>query len=205
MEIWWFLLLFLAAFFLGSCPLAVWIGNRILHKDIRNYGDHNPGAANVFKAGSIKWGFVAVLLETAKAVPFVLIADLYFKLPEPQVLFIGLGAVLGHAFTPLLNFRGGKATAVTFGVLVSIPQKDILLVFCILMILGFFILDGDGWRAVLSTAGILLYAIVADKGLWFELFLLCLLAVIALKNSLELQGRPRPKKHIYIGFGQGRS
>lgn len=199
----YFVFLALAAFSLGSCPFAVWIGKRMLHKDIRQYGDHNPGAANVFKAGSIKWGFVAVFLEVSKAVPFVLLAELYFKLVKPEVLFIGICAVLGHAFSPFLKFKGGKATAATFGVLVSISDRDVLIPFVILMVLGFFVLDGDGWRVVLSTFGTLLYAIFIHRDFWLALFFIALLVVLAIKNLAEIQLRPRRKKHLYIGFGQG--
>lgn len=202
MEILWFILLFLAAFWLGACPFAVWIGRRFLRKDVRDYGDHNPGAANVFKAGSIKWGFLAVFLEIAKGMPFVLLAQLYFALPEQEVLFVGLCAILGHAFSPILHFRGGKATAVTFGVLLTIPQKEIVVVFTILMVAGFLFLDGDGWRVVLSTFGCFIYSLALGKGMWPSLFLVLVLALIALKNVAALKIMPRSKEKIYIGFGQ---
>lgn len=39
------------AFWLGACPFSVWIGRWFLDKDIREYGDGNPGAINVFRAG----------------------------------------------------------------------------------------------------------------------------------------------------------
>ncbi len=35
------------AFSLGACPFAVWIGQWLLGKDIRGYGDGNPGAARL--------------------------------------------------------------------------------------------------------------------------------------------------------------
>jgi glycerol-3-phosphate acyltransferase PlsY len=40
------------AFFLGSLPFSVWIGRVTAEEDIRKYGDHNPGATNVLRAGS---------------------------------------------------------------------------------------------------------------------------------------------------------
>jgi acyl phosphate:glycerol-3-phosphate acyltransferase len=203
METVYFAMLALAAFLLGSCPFAVWIGNWRLHKDIRRYGDHNPGAANVFKAGSIKWGFIAVFLEIAKGVPFVLLADLYFKLVKPEVLLIGMCAILGHAFSPLLKFKGGKAIAVTGGVLVAFSDRDVLIPFVILIVIGFFILDGDGWRIVLSAFGTLLYVVFVHMDLWLAAFFVVLLAILTIKNFAELQLPPRRKKHIYIGFGQG--
>jgi glycerol-3-phosphate acyltransferase PlsY len=201
MEWVWFLLLCIAAFFLGSCPFAIWIGKFILHKDIRQYGDHNPGAANVFKAGSIAWGFLAVFLEILKGMPFVLMA-VFLGLAEPLVYSIALCAVAGHAWSPILKFRGGKASAVTLGVLLAIPDKDIAIVLLLLAVAGFFFLDSDGWRATLAVAGCLLFAAATDKSVWLLPFLTILLIIIAVKNGEALRSLPKSKDRIYIGFGQ---
>ena len=126
MELFWFIILAFAAFCLGACPFAIWIGRWKLGRDIREYGDHNPGAANVFKAGSIKWGFVAAILDIAKGVPFVLLSYLYFHFSEPQIYLVGLCAIAGHAFSPFLRFKGGKATAVTMGVLIYSGKRHLI-------------------------------------------------------------------------------
>jgi len=36
-------LLGIAAFWLGACPFSLWVGHWLLGKDIRDYGDGNPG------------------------------------------------------------------------------------------------------------------------------------------------------------------
>lgn len=201
MEWFCFGFLCIAAYLLGSCPFAVWIGRAFLHKDIRLYGDHNPGAANVFRAGNIAWGFFAIFLEILKGMPCILLA-IFMGLPEGQILSIGLLAIVGHAWSPLLKFKGGKATAVTFGVLLAIPAKEIVIVFFVLMFAGFFILDGDGWRVVLSVAGCLLFATVTDQSIWLIIFLALLLLIISIKNADALKALPQGKQGIYIGFGQ---
>jgi len=196
------IILAIGAFWLGACPFAVWIGRWKLHKDIRAYGDHNPGAANVFRAGSIKWGVVAGLIEVAKGMPFVMLAHLYFLLSEPQIYLIALCPVAGHAFSPFLKFKGGKATAATFGVLLAIPPKEFILILIIILIIGFLLLEGDGWRIFLAVATCLIYAITAGKGIWLTLFLASITVIIALKNRGDLKSLPSRKKKIYIGFGQ---
>ena len=45
MEVFYPTLLVVSAFWLGACPFSVWIGQWLLGKDIRDYGDGNPGAA----------------------------------------------------------------------------------------------------------------------------------------------------------------
>ena len=105
-------LLAVSAFWLGACPFSVWIGQWLLGKDIRDYGDGNPGATNVFRAGGRKSGCLAIILDAAKGVPFVLLAHLFFGLSIIAVMAVALSAILGHAFSPLLRFRGGKSIAV---------------------------------------------------------------------------------------------
>jgi glycerol-3-phosphate acyltransferase PlsY len=73
-EVFYFALSAVSAFWLGACPFSVWIGRWVLGKDIRDYGDGNPGAANVFRAGGRKSGCLAVILDTTKGVPFVALA-----------------------------------------------------------------------------------------------------------------------------------
>ena len=196
------ILLATVAFWLGACPFAVWIGKWFLNKNIREYGDHNPGAANVFKAGSIKWGFVAVLLEIGKGIPFVVLANYYLNFSVAAILFVGLCSILGHAFSPMLGFNGGKATAVTTGVFIAVPQKEIIIVFLLIMIVLFFILDGDSWRITLAISGCFVYILLIGGGLWEALFLISVLIILVIKNYDGLRRAPKRKKKIHIGFGK---
>ena len=112
MEISYFTLLVLCAFGLGACPFSLWVGRWLLGKDIRDYGDGNPGAANVFRAGGRKAGFLAVCLDTAKGVPFVFLAHSYYELPQAAVLGIAFSAILGHSFSPILQLSTSTQLAV---------------------------------------------------------------------------------------------
>ncbi len=41
----------MAGLLLGCLPFSYWVGTVLLKKDIRNYGDGNPGSTNVWNAG----------------------------------------------------------------------------------------------------------------------------------------------------------
>ena len=43
----------------GSLPFSVWLGRWLLRKDITQFGDANPGATNVLRAGGKKMGALA--------------------------------------------------------------------------------------------------------------------------------------------------
>jgi glycerol-3-phosphate acyltransferase PlsY len=192
-EISYFILLALCAFGLGACPFSLWIGRWLLGKDIRNYGDGNPGAANVFRAGGHKSGFLAVFLDTAKGVPFVFLAHSFFKLPEAAVLGVAMSAILGHAFSPILQLKGGKAIAVSFGAILALPQHDILFALAGSMFLGFLFIAIDAWVVVLGTSGAAAYVLVTRRGSWETFFMLGVLALLVMKFFDELKTVPRIK------------
>jgi glycerol-3-phosphate acyltransferase PlsY len=195
-EIFYFVLLIVAAFWLGACPFSLWIGKWLLDKDIRNYADGNPGAFNVLRAGGRKAFVFAAFLDIGKGVPFVALAHYYFGLPEVMVMAVGLSAILGHAFTPILRFNGGKALAVMGGVLLALPQHEMFISVVIFMILGFLLIGVDAWRVMFATTTTLIYLVV-EKGVSLEpLFMLCVIAILAVKHFDDLKTRPRLKGRL---------
>ncbi|MCR4426508.1 MAG: glycerol-3-phosphate acyltransferase [Firmicutes bacterium] len=106
----------LVGFTLGSIPFSVWLGRAMLGVDIRDYADHNPGATNAWRAGGWKAGLPAAFLDYSKGLAAVALTRSFDGMPQPGLWAAALGAVAGHAFSPLLGFRGGKAVAATFGV-----------------------------------------------------------------------------------------
>jgi glycerol-3-phosphate acyltransferase PlsY len=192
MEIVYTALLAIGAFVLASIPFSVLIGRWFLGKEITDYGDGNPGAFNVFRAGGQKLGALAVLLDVGKGVPFVFLVHNVFGLSELSLIVVAIGAVAGHAFSPLLHWHGGKALAVTFGVLLALPQHEILLAFMAFLFLGFLFIEVDAWRVMFGAAGTLVYLAVTRGGSWETFLMLCILAILAIKHFEAL--------HTFPGF-----
>ena len=190
MEINLLLILVVAAFALGACPFSIWIGRWFLKKDVRDYGDANPGAWNVFLAGGHKAGWLALFLDIAKGVPIVALASLFFDLPMPAVFTVGISAILGHAFSPLLRFRGGKAVAVTYGVLVALPQREIFVLMAIFMFLGFLFIEVRAWIIMLGPLGSLFYFLITGTTSAELFFLLAIILVFTIKNYPDLRTKP---------------
>lgn len=197
MEVFYSILLATAAFWLGACPFAVWLGRWRLRKDITQYGDGNPGSANVFRAGgSVKLGLTAVLLDIAKGVPFVLISYLILGLPTVVVMAVGLSAILGHAFSPILQFRGGKSVAVTFGVLIALPQPDILFAFVLFTVLGLLFIEQHSWVAISGPIGTFIYLLITIGVSWELLFMLCVFTLFIVKQRQDLRFLPVFKMNL---------
>ena len=174
------------AFLLGACPFAVWIGKWALNKDIRSYGDGNPGSTNVFRAGSKFWGGVTVAVEICKAMPFILIGRLIFDITTPTLYLIAFCAILGHAFSPFLNFRGGKALAVFGGVALALPQWDIFASMIILLFLCTLFIGNDSWIVMISTLGTLTMLMVNRADMWEIVFVCGVTAVFVVKHFHDL-------------------
>lgn len=106
----------LIAFVAGSLPFSVWVGRLWLHKDITTYGDANPGATNVIRAGGKGIGAVALTLDVLKALIPVGLAYYWAGLQDWRIVPVAIAPIAGHAFSPFLHFHGGKAVATTLGV-----------------------------------------------------------------------------------------
>lgn len=82
--------------------------------------DHNPGTANVMKYAGIPLGLLCLVLDIGKGYLPVLWA---VSVMGPVSLFFAgamIAPVLGHAFPFWRNSHGGKAIAVSFGVLLGV-------------------------------------------------------------------------------------
>ncbi|NWF64437.1 MAG: glycerol-3-phosphate acyltransferase [Chloroflexi bacterium] len=118
----------LLAFLLGALPLSVWITQLTTGKDPRTVGDHNPGATNALKAGGRAAGLAALALDVSKAALPVGLAYQVFHIQGWEMVAIAIAPTLGHAYSPFLNFKGGKALATILGAWIGLTLWDVPLV-----------------------------------------------------------------------------
>ena len=111
-------------------------------------------------------GCLAVILDIAKGVPFVFLAHSFFRLPVPIVLAVALCAILGNAFSPLLRLRGGKSLAVTGGVLIALPNPEILITLVISILIAFLFIETHAWVVMLGPVGSLSYLVITGASSW---------------------------------------
>lgn len=150
------LLWLLAAFLSGALPLSVWVA-KLTGKDPRSVGDKNPGATNALKTGG-KWiGLAALLLDVSKAAVPVGLAYQTFGLRGPEMAAIALAPSLGHAYSPFLRFKGGKALSTALGAWIGLTLWDVPLVALAGITLWFLLLKNSGWAVILTLAGMAVY------------------------------------------------
>ncbi len=107
----------LVGYLLGSIPFGLLLTRAAGLGDIRRIGSGNIGATNVLRTGNKGLAAATVLLDGGKGAVAVLLAVWFAG--HDAVLWAGIGAVLGHAFPVWLRFKGGKAVATSYGVLIA--------------------------------------------------------------------------------------
>ena len=140
----------LAAFISGSIPFSLLVGRLALRTDIRQYGDHNPGATNVVRAGSLGWGILAAILDMLKGGIPVGLAWYAGGLSDWALVPVALAPILGHAFSPFLRFRGGKAIATTGGVWGGLSYGLVTAALATFLLLWYAVLKIEGWAVALG-------------------------------------------------------
>jgi glycerol-3-phosphate acyltransferase PlsY len=143
----------LIAFLSGSIPFSVLVGRLAANVDIREYGDHNPGATNVLQAAGWGWGALAGLLDYLKGAVPVGIPWFLLGIHGWGIIPIALAPLLGHAYCPWLRFRGGKAVAATFGIWTGLTLGAGPTMLGILLSLAFAVFVVSGWAVVFAMLG----------------------------------------------------
>lgn len=148
----------LFSFLCGALPFSVWL-SRWAGRDAREIGDRNPGATNAFKAGGWRVGISAFALDIAKGAFPVGMAWFVFGWRGWEIAPIALAPMLGHAFSPFLNFRGGKALAVSLGVWIGLTLWQMPLFILPPLILVFLLTKRPAWAVLAALASL-------SVGLW---------------------------------------
>lgn len=184
------LLLAVLAFFSGAVPYSVLIGRFGFGEDIRQYGDGNPGAFNVIRAGGVLWGGLAIFLDIGKAALPVGLAAWIFGITGWPLVVIAVAPSFGHAFSPFLRFCGGKAIASVGGVWIGLTIIEVPLFGGIMLVFWYLTLTSSGWAVMFTMASILAYLLLtAAPGTWLAVWAILMLLLIY-KHRAELTQPP---------------
>jgi acyl phosphate:glycerol-3-phosphate acyltransferase len=190
-------LVFALSFLLGSLPFSVWLGCLFLHRDVRRYGDGNPGTMNVFRAGSPVLGILVLILDIIKGVLPPLIVLSMAEVTNLNLFISGVAPVLGHAFSPFLKFKGGKAIAVTFGIWIGLTTWQVPLVAVTTILIGKYLLDSEAWALMIALVSMMLAILFwwySPLFVWILITQSCIL-VVKHRDSLSHPPHLHPRWH----------
>lgn len=185
------------AFLCGSLPFSYWLGKLVMQQDIRDYGDGNPGATNVIRAAGWKWGALALALDVLKGLFPVAVAYLGQLITGWSVAALAVTPVLGHAFSPFLGFRGGKAVAVTFGIWTGLTLWEAPTILGILLGVWYSVVEVSGWAVMLAMSSLFVYLALTRHELLLLVICVLNILILAWKHRADLKQNPglRPWLH----------
>lgn len=125
--------LFIVAYLVGGIPFGLLLAKQFAGVDVKASGSKSIGATNVLRvvketnpALAKKLGAATLALDALKGIAVLAVA--YFMgLSEATLWGIGILAVLGHCFSPYLNFEGGKGIATGMGVMMFMLPLETLI------------------------------------------------------------------------------
>ena len=107
-------------YFAGGIPTGYLVVKRLKGYDIRTKGSGNPGTANVYRNAGALAGSITLAIDALKGfAPVYLCLFLQPRRPELAIA-AGAAAIVGHNWTPLLGFKGGKGVATSAGVFLAL-------------------------------------------------------------------------------------
>lgn len=184
--------LVLFSYLLGSMPFGVWVGKSITGIDVREHGSKNIGTTNCIRVLGKKVGFLIFFLDVLKGALVIILVQYIFEplnifdSPIPNILY-GVAAVMGHAFSIFLHFKGGKSVAASLGIvfaLTPISALSCLVVFGLVLIITGYVCLCSSFAAVTVVSVTWILYLFGSDDLFFIMkphLLTCILySIIAL-------------------------
>jgi glycerol-3-phosphate acyltransferase PlsY len=176
----------IGGFLLGSLPFGQWIGRMAGDIDVSKRGSGNIGATNVAREVGLKWGLLTLVLDVLKGCIPVLLATHLFPQYELGPPLTGLGALLGHQFSVLRRFRGGKGVATALGVFICLAPGPSLAA-CVLFVVTVQLTHYVSLGSILAACAMPLFVIIFGGTQTLLVTALVMAALVCLKHRDNIQ------------------
>ena len=124
----------IASYLMGSIPSSYIMGRLLRGIDLRRHGSGNLGAANTFRVLGFKAALPVLLFDVGKG----FIAVWYFSMLGGSgigyALLAALAVVLGHNYSIVVRFSGGKGVGTTAGAFIALAPAALGMCFALWVI-----------------------------------------------------------------------
>lgn len=155
------ILLSIAAYLFCGIPTANLLAWALKGKDLRGYGS---GAVTASNAGELmgKWATALVgVTDILKGATPVWVAHGLDQSLAVQVS-VGLCGIIGHNWSPFLQFQGGRGLTIVIGVLMAVAPVELLL-FAIVCVFGITFFRSVPMNLGVATALLPLWAVSLEE------------------------------------------
>jgi len=147
---------------LGCLPFSYWVGRVFVRKDIRRYGDGNPGATNVFNAGGPVLYVLAILLDAFKAALPVWLSQQVSHVMGLAMIPVALAPLVGNIFSPFLRFNGGTGVAVVYGTWLALTGWQGPVIVAASFGLLFIFIRETPWCVIIGMTMVTIFLLIAQ-------------------------------------------
>ena len=174
-------LMVMAGYLLGAIPFGIVVSKAMGLPDPRTVGSKNVGFTNVLRVSGTKAGILTLLGDMGKG--WVMgWAAMQWLTDERFIMFVALSVILGHLFSPFLNFKGGKGVATAIGVVLGLsPSIGLLLLLIWLGAVAIWRYSSGG--ALAAFACLPVVAIVNEQRQEFLVFALVVSTLIWIRHK----------------------
>ena len=107
----------LIGYIFGSIPSGLVLVKMVCGIDIREYGSKNIGTTNVFRTVGARMASFVLIADMLKGVAAVLLVRQLFAPGLSVELLTAIASLLGHNYSFLLGFKGGRGVATGLGLI----------------------------------------------------------------------------------------
>lgn len=124
---------YIATYLICGIPFGFLLAKKYANVNIQESGSNSIGATNVLRVVketnpklAKKLAVATVLFDALKGIVMILIAKA-IGFSDAALWLIAIIAIIGHCFSPYLNFEGGKGVATSAGVLLILLPVETLI------------------------------------------------------------------------------
>lgn len=187
------IILFILFFFYGSILFGYILAKIFYKKDIRKYGDGNPGTWNAFKVGGAKIGIPTLIFDYTKGLIPAIIAKNLYSSNSYYFVAVSIAPILGHAFSPFLKFKGGKAMASSFGLWTALTLWEGPSIMGVTTLISCSIQDNSSICSILGFISLFVLIILRNYPKEFLFVYLINLIIVFIKLKKDLFIKPNFK------------
>jgi glycerol-3-phosphate acyltransferase PlsY len=176
------ILIFVAAYLLGSISSAILVCKLFKLGDPRELGSGNPGATNVFRIGGKLPASLVLIFDVLKGT-LPVSASYYIGLEPFYLAVIAVMACLGHMFPLFFGFSGGKAVATAFGAIMPLGL-DLAAMLIMSWVIVIFLTHYSSLAAILSASLAPVFTWLLKPEYTLPVAILSVLIVLRHKNNI---------------------
>jgi glycerol-3-phosphate acyltransferase PlsY len=174
------------SFFCGAIMFSYLIPRFFFKIDVRRKSeDGNPGSSNVIRAVGLPAGIICMVLDVSKAFVPVFISVNLLGLKGGYLIPVAVAPVVGHSFSPLLAFKGGKAVSTTYGSLLGLITIS-RFVFVVAVTMAFFrflvVIRPDSAGVITSMVAVSTLAVFFVPNFWFKTIIVLISVLVTVKQ-----------------------